>query len=538
MFDVIISNATVIDGTGRSPYRADIGIQGDTIIAVDTLGGAVAREVFRAEDLYICPGFIDIHAHSDFNLMVDPPGRSKVMQGITTEVCGNCGMSAAPLYGPVRKQREATFAELGIHRVWATFSEYLELLEQQGLLCNMVPLLGHGNIRGAVLGYDNQQPNKKELAQMQGLLEQELCAGVWGLSSGLIYPPGIFARKDEIIELCRCVSRSGGIYATHMRSEGDQVLEAIAEAISIGIGASIAVQISHLKTLGRQNWHKLPEMFTMIETARDTGVRICADRYPYTAASTDLDVVLPNWACAGGNSAALARLKNPTLREQIVEYLRRGERGLAEEILIARVVTEQNKPYEGKRLGEIADMRGQAVVDTLLDLLIEESLRIDAIFFSMSEDNLREILKKDYIMIGSDAAVWDTEGVLGSGRPHPRAFGTFPRVLGHYVRDQRVLRLEQAVRKMTGQPAEVIGIPDRGFVRTGYKADLVVFDFTAICDNATYEQPHRFPSGIIGVMVNGSWVVQNNALTGTRPGKVLRRSEAVLFTSVGQGSSP
>lgn len=521
MFDIIIKSGTIIDGSGRPATKADVGIQGDTITAVGQMEGAVAQEVFCADGLYVCPGFIDIHTHSDFNLLVTPPGRSKVMQGVTTEVCGNCGISAAPLFGPARKQRSDTLADRGIEITWSTLPEFTALLERRGLLGNMLPLIGHGNIRGSVIGYDNRQPEGNELGQMKALLEHEIQAGAWGLSSGLIYPPGMFAREDELIELCRIVSRFRGIYTTHLRSEGDRVLEALGEAISIATAAAIPVQISHLKTLGRQNWHKLPALFQMIETARDRGVRICADRYPYTAASTDLDVVLPQWACEGGNVAVLERLKNPSVREQIAGCLRRGERGLAEEILIARVSTEQNKPCEGKRIGEIADMRGQSVVDTLLDLLTEESLRIDAIFFSMSEDNLREILKKEYVMIGSDASVWDTDGMLGSGRPHPRAFGTFPRVLGHYVRDQKVLGLEQAVRKMTGQPAEVLGIPDRGLVRSGYKADLVVFDLATICDRATYEHPSRFPSGIIGVMVNGRWVVRNNDLTGARPGKVL-----------------
>lgn len=523
VFDVIIRDGMVVDGTGSPARRVDIGVERDTITALDNLQGAQAAETIVAQSLHVCPGFIDIHAHSDFNILVAPPGRSKVLQGVTTEVCGNCGMSAAPLIGATRKQREASLAHLGITLTWTSLQEFSERVARQGLLCNIVPLIGHGNIRGAVIGYDNRHPTADEFAQMRALLEQELGAGGWGMSSGLIYPPGRYASCEELIELCRTAARYHRLYTTHLRSEGDRLLEAVTEAIAIGKQAGIPVQISHLKTLGKQNWHKLPEVFSLIEKAREEGLRLTADRYPYTAASTDLDAVLPAWVCEGGNAAELARLKKPGVRAQLVCELRQTERGFAEEILIARVASEKNKALEGRLLSDIAERRKQSPVDTLLDLLIEEELRVDAIFFSMSEDNLREILKKDYVMIGSDASVWDATGPLSSGKPHPRGFGTFPRVLGKYVRDEQILELEEAVRKMTGLPAETFGIADRGVIRKGCKADLVLFNLAEIKDTATYEQPHQFPSGIVRVMVNGQWVVKDSNLTGTLPGKLLLR---------------
>jgi len=521
MFDIIIQGGLVIDGTGAELQQTDIGITRDTITALGNLDGAQAAETVAARGLHVCPGFIDSHSHSDFNILIEPAGQAKVQQGITTEVCGNCGMSSAPLYGMARRQRAQGLKTLGIDITWSTLPEFAGLLRHKQLLCNILPLIGHGNIRGSVIGYDDRQPDAATLQRMADMLDDELGAGAWGLSTGLIYPPGVYAQTPELISLCRIARRCGGLYTTHMRSEGDRLLEAITEAISICREAEIPVQISHLKTMGRQNWHKLPLVFETIEKARAEGLPLSADRYPYTAGSTDLDAVLPAWVCQGGADVELERLKSPAIREQLAGDLRRSERGMADEILISRVASPKNKNLEGMLLGQAADSRGQSVTDALLDILIEEELHVDAIFFSMSEDNLREILQKDYVMIGSDASVWDVTGPLSSGKPHPRGFGTFPRVIRKYVLEERVLGLEQAVRKMTGQVAEAFKIPDRGLIRTGCKADIVIFDLATIKDNATYQEPHQFPSGIVRVMVNGQWVVHNQQLTAARPGRLL-----------------
>ena len=523
MLDILIQGGTVIDGTGAPAQRCDVGITGDTITAVGMLQGGQARECIDARDLHICPGFIDMHGHSDFNMLVQPPGRGKIMQGITTEVVGNCGLSAAPLLGAARGQREKSIKNLGLDLCWTHLDEFAETLKTKKLLCHIVPLIGHGNIRGAVVGYGNRQPTSEEMQTMERLLARQMEAGAWGLSTGLVYPPGMYADRDEIIGLAGIAARFGGIYTSHMRSEGDQLLEAIEETLAVGRSAGLPVQISHLKTQGKSNWHKLPAVFELIEKARAGGMAVFADRYPYTASSTGLDVVFPTWACEGGNAAELERLQSPDVRERIyadiLDHMTEDE--LARDILIAKVLTKKNKPLEGMRLGAAAALRGQCVGEALFSILTEEELDVDAVFFSMCEDNLREILLRDYVMIGSDASVWDTEGVLGAGKPHPRAFGSFPRVLRKYVFEKKLLSLEQAVYKMTGLPARAIGLVDRGVIRQAMKADLVIMRMSDVRDRADYADPHRYPEGICRVMVEGAWEVAEGQLTEKYAGRLL-----------------
>ncbi len=367
------------------------------------------------------------------------------------------------------------------------------------------------------------QPTPGDMQAMERLLARQMEAGAWGLSTGLVYPPGMYAGPDEIAGLAKTAARFGGIYTSHMRSEGDYLLEAIEETLAVGRNAGLPVQISHLKTQGKQNWHKLPAAFDLIEKARDEGMAVFADRYPYTASSTGLDVVFPAWACEGGNAAELERLQSPDLRNRIyADILKRmTEDELARDILIAKVITQKNKSLEGLRLGQAAALRSQSVRDALFSILTEEELDVDAVFFSMCEDNLREILCKDYVMIGSDASVWDTEGVLGAGKPHPRAFGSFPRVLRKYVLEQKLLSLEEAVYKMTGLPARAIGLVDRGIIRQAMKADLVLLRLPDVQDRADYADPHRFPAGISRVMVEGIWEVIEGQLTGDYAGRLL-----------------
>lgn len=524
MFDVVIKGGMVIDGTGSSAKSVDIGVTGDTITATGILDSVEAATVINAQGLHVCPGFIDIHSHSDFNILIDPPGQAKVQQGVTTEVIGNCGLSAAPLAGMARAQRQQGLKSLGIAITWSTLEEFANLVGRKRILLNLVPLIGHGNIRGSVIGYDSREPSSEEMQQMTSLIEQEMHSGAWGLSTGLIYPPGVYASEMELVGLARVVKKFGGIYTSHMRNEGDYLLEAIDEAIMIGRQAQLPVQISHLKTMGKNNWHKLAAVFDKIEEARGSGINVNADRYPYTASSTDLDAVLPAWVCQGGAGAELERLRSPAIRDELFAAIRMTEQELAAEVLISRVVSEKNKFLEGKLLGQASQLRKQSVRDTLFDLLIEEELHVDAIFFSMSEENLKQILKKEYVMIGSDASVWDIQGPLAAGKPHPRGFGTFPRVIRKYVLEDRVLSLEEAVRKMTGQSAETIGLADRGIIKKGYKADIVMLRLQDVADTATYEDPLRFPSGIADVMINGKWVVHNRNMTGAYPGKLLLKS--------------
>ncbi len=523
MFDILIHGGTVIDGTGAPSRQADVAITGDTIAEVGKLEGAHAQETVDGRGMLVCPGFIDMHSHSDFNLLVQPPGRGKIMQGITTEVIGNCGMSGAPLLGEVKALREKGNRFLGIDMSWSHFDEFAQTLKSSDLACNIVPLIGHGNIRGAVLGYGSKPPSPAEMAAMKELLTRQMEAGAWGLSTGLVYPPGIYSALDEIAELGRIAARFGGIYATHMRSEGDELLESIAEALDIGRHAGIAVQISHLKTQGKRNWHKLAAAFDLIEQARAEGLTVFADRYPYTASSTGLDVVFPAWACEGGTAAELERLQSPALRDriyaEILEHM--TEQELAEDILITRIVTPKNKPLEGLLLGQAASKRGQSLPEALFSILREEDLDVDAIFFSLSEENLREILQKPYVMVGSDASVWDTDGVLCAGKPHPRAFGTFPLVLQKYVFKEKLLPVEEAVHKMTSLPARALGLEDRGSLLKNMKADLVLVHPRTVGEKATYRDPHHFPEGIHRVMVNGIWETLDGEIKGTYAGKLL-----------------
>jgi N-acyl-D-amino-acid deacylase len=527
MFDILIQGGTVIDGTGAPALRCDVGVTRDTIAAVGMLQDAQAREVIDARGLHICPGFIDMHGHSDFNMLVQPPGRGKIMQGITTEVMGNCGLSAAPLLGAAREQRKKSILNLGAELCWTHLDEFADAVKGIKLACHMAPLIGHGNIRGSIIGYGSRQPAPDDMLAMQQLLVRQMEAGAWGLSTGLVYPPGMYAAPDETAGLAKIAARFGGIYTSHMRSEGDRLLESIEETLAVGRSAGIPVQISHLKTQGKRNWHKLPAAFELIEKARSGGMAVFADRYPYTASSTGLDVVFPGWACEGGSAAELERLQSPAMRDRIYADILESmtEAELARDILIAKVITEKNKPLEGLRLGQAADLRGQSVQTALFSILMEEELDVDAVFFSMCEDNLRDILRKSYVMLGSDASVWDTEGVLGAGKPHPRAFGSFPRLLRKYVLEQKLFSLEEAVYKMTGLPASAIGLSERGVIGQGLKADLVLLRLPEVQDRADYADPHRFPAGISRVMVEGIWGVIEGQSTGKYAGRLLLKKQ-------------
>lgn len=523
MFDVLIKNGCVVNGSGSPAGVQDIGIHGDTISAMGMIETDSAREIVEAHGQIVCPGFIDIHAHSDFNLFVQPPGRGKIYQGITTEVIGNCGVSGAPLLGPALEQRRHSLSNLGIDIIWSRMQEYVELLGHLQLYGNVAPLVGHGNVRSSVLGYKNQRPTAEEMQQMKMLVKEAMDAGAWGLSSGLFYPPGVYAAEEEIISLAQVVSAYGGIYASHIRNEEDMVVEAIEEALRIATQAGIPLQISHLKTMGEKNWHKLTHIFVILEEALAAGVDVSADRYPYTAASTDLDALLPAWACEGGMEAEIDRLQQKAERQKIFSHILNGrsDEEVFSNVLISRVFSGANKPLEGKTVAAAAALLNKSISDVFFDLLVEERLRVGAIFFSMSEKNLQKIYQKDYVMVGSDSAVWDVEGPLGDGKPHPRGFGTFPRVLKKFVFEQRLLSLEQAVRKMTGQPATKLGFKNRGLIKEGYKADIIIFNQDKLSDRATYENPHQFPLGITSVMVNGRWAIRESTPTGIFPGKVI-----------------
>lgn len=528
--EILIRNGLIYDGSGGKPFTADIGIKGGRIVfisspsAQDTLKSG---RVVEAAGLSVAPGFIDTHSHSDFTLLADNRAQGKILQGVTTEINGNCGLSAAPLFGEALKHREADLKELGIEERWSTFSEYFKLLEKKGLAINFATLAGHGNLRASVLGFEARPPARKEMQEMCTLLKQAVNEGAIGLSTGLVYPPGVYAETGEIIELAKGIS--GLIYTSHMRNEGDTLIEAIEEAINVGRGSGIAVHVSHLKTSGKYNWKKVDEAISVIEKAREKGLRVTCDRYPYTAGSTDLDAILPAWTYAGGSEKELKRIKDKETRELIRKEILslHPSEDYWERVVVASVTLEANKWMEGKTMSFISKERDKKPVDMLFDLLIEEALRVGAIFHSMSEENLRRFVSLSYAMLGSDSSARAEDGPTHTGKPHPRGFGTFPRFIGRYVRELRLVSLSEAIHKMTMLAAQTFGLKDRGQIKTGFSADLVVFDEKKISDRATFEEPFLKPEGISYVLVNGQPSVWEGAQTEIRSGKILRHGEAV-----------
>jgi len=521
--DFLLKDGHIIAGGNRddAPVRADVAVGGDRIRAVGDLSGTRAKKTISIKGMHICPGFIDVHSHSEFTLLADGRAEGKICQGITTEINGNCGLSAAPLYEAALEQREKDLEELGIRERWNTFPEYYSLLEKRGFAVNYATLVGHGNLRASVSGYEDRALLKNEKARMFKYMADAVRAGAKGMSTGLIYPPGIFSRTPELTECAAEMKRLNGIYTTHMRDEGDRLLESIDEVMSIARGSGIHAHISHLKTSGEKNWGKLPEVLQKINS-RNAGLPgITCDRYPYIASSTDLDAVLPAWAFVGGRKKELKRLKKEQKRlaKEILEA--HPESSVWDSIVVASVVLEKNKWMQGKSLQAIGDSRGKNPLDMLFTILIEEELQVGAVFFTMNEENLKSILTCPVTMIGTDSSARCYEGITARGVPHPRGFGSFPRVLGRYVREQRLLTLGDAVYRMTGLPARVFNLAQRGVVKEGCFADLTVFDPETVVDRAEFGDPYRRPEGIRHVFVNGVPVLLDGETTGTLPGRVI-----------------
>jgi len=522
---ILIKNTTIYDGTGKGGYVSDILIDGDKIAEIRPGINAPSAKVIDGSGLSAAPGFIDIHAHSEFSLMAEPAAPSKIMQGVTTEVSGNCGLSAGPLMGFAREARVKDLAELGIEQNWEGMGEYLALLESKRPAINFATLCGHGNTRSSVMGYADREPTEDEFLRMEKLLAETMEAGAFGMSTGLIYPPGVYSETEELVRLAKVAARYGGIYASHMRSEGVRLIEAIEEVLTIGREAGLPVQISHLKTSGTKNWNKITAVIETIEKARSEGIDVTADRYPYTASSTDLDAILPAWSYEGGAVEELKRLNDPATRARL-----RGE--VLDEhpdpeywgrVMIASVVTEKNRALEGKTMADAAKLRSLEPVDALFEILIEEEVRAQAIYFTMSEDNLKTLLRQDWTMVGSDSTARGMAGVTRQGKPHPRGFGSFPRVIGKYVREG-VLTMPQAVRKTSSLAADRLGLKGRGYIEVGYFADVILFSPDLVGDKSIFEVPYLFPVGISYVLVNGEIAVEKGVQTETRNGRVLRRS--------------
>lgn len=521
MFDLIIENGKIIDGTGNKSYLADIAIQNGRIAAIGTLGQAEARERLDAAGCAVTPGFVDIHSHADFILPILPTADSQVHQGITTTVVGQCGTSPAPLNDLTRGLLIGTVVSadrpLPWDR-WSSFGSFYALLEEMGTSVNVVPVVGHGTIRVAGMGVSAKLPNREQMAAMQAETAKALDEGAVGISSGLIYPPGCYSDTAELVEVTRPVGERGGIYFSHIRSEGSQLLESIEEAITVGRETGAAVQISHLKAAGQQNWHKASQALDLIDRARAEGLDVTADMYPYEASCTGLVAMLPYWAQEGGQKDTLARLSDPIVCRKIISELE--EVDYWDRIMVSD--SPENRNYEGSMVAKLASDANKPAAEWVCSALLETGLDMGMISFGMSPENIEMQMRHPATMTGTDSEGRAFEGPYAKGVPHPRNFGTFPRVLGYYVRERKTLPLEQAVWKCSGFPASKLKWTDRGLVKEGYWADLVVMDPETIIDRATFTKPHQQPDGIQAVLVNGEVVVRDGVHTKARPGKVLR----------------
>jgi N-acyl-D-aspartate/D-glutamate deacylase len=529
-FDIIIAGGTIYDGYNEFPYKADLGIKNGRIVKMGSIEGKNCNEFIKAEGLIVSPGFIDIHTHLDFSLPVHPQADSHLMQGVTTVLVGNCGLSPVPASIETLNELKtytAFLAEEGFPWGFLSLNEFLEFLEKKGVALNVASLVGHGSIRIAIMGFEDRDPTKKEMEEMKCLVEEAMNDGAFGISTGLPYPPGIFSKIDELIELSKVVAKHGGIYETHLRSEGDGLLEAIEEAIAIGEKANVPVQIGHLKVAGIQNWGKSKEVLDLIERARAKGLDITFDQYPYDAALNTLTSILPPWALEGGIEKAIQRLKIPKVREEIKDYILKGSPEWKENyiktvgwdrIMITRCKTEKNKKLEGKNILEISKDMNKDPFEVAFDLFIEEEGSVTIITFIMDEKDIINIMKHPAGMIGTDGSFFS------SGKPHPRSYGTYPRVLNKYVKHEKILSLAQAIRKMTYMPAKKLGLNNRGVIKEGAWADIVVFDFNTIMDKATYLNPRQYPEGIHYVLVNGKLVVKEGNFLNVFNGKILRHT--------------
>jgi len=537
MFDLVITDGLVYDGLGNAPSIKDIGIRNERITYIGNLGYSPSLKKISAKGLIVSPGFIDMHSHSDVNYFLNPHADCKISQGVTTEVVGNCGGSAAPLYGEFRKAREKEWGSLGITIKWHTFKEYADCLRDNGIAVNVVPVVGHGNIRGAVKGYSTKPVTKNELTQMRELLNQSMSEGAFGFSTGLIYIPGMYAGTEELVALVEETAKYDGIYTTHIRSEGNALIESVKEAIEIAEKAHVKLQISHVKTSGKNNWKKINLLFETIEKAIMRGVDVSCDRYPYIASNTDLDTLFPNWFHEMTHDEKKDWINNR--QEESAKVLKEVlDHGWEKRVMVGMINARSNfrrtqykalsqktkdqrfKWAEGKMTDYIAAKMKMSPEMSVVKILASADFQVQAMFFNMCEDNLRKILKKPYAMIGSDSSLRTLKGPLKIGHPHPRVFATFPRVIAKYT-GKKMLSMEQAIHKMTGMPADKLGIENRGRIIPGAYADITIFDQKTIKDTASYEKPFQYPEGIETVIVNGEIVLLDGKQNKKLPGKVL-----------------
>lgn len=527
MFDFVIKNGLVADGESEELLKADVAISGDTIAAIEPdIDRLAAKETIDAESKIVAPGFVDAHSHSDYYLLIDPRARSKVLQGVTTEIGGNCGYAAAPMNGEVLKQRSKDYQEqFGVTVNWSDLEEYFKALSDAGPSVNYAALAGYNTVRGSVMGPEARAPRADEMKEIKKTIARALDQGAFGMSVGIVYPPACFADRDEFVEAFSEVAKRDKVFATHIRSEGAFLLESLEEVVDVAKRSGARLQVSHLKTAGEANWNKLDRAFDLLESAGGNGLRIMADRYPYLASNTGLQVVLPDRAFDGGREGLLNALRSgkerKAFRHEVLENHPSPE--YWDTVMVSQVITDKNKDMEGLTVNQGASARGKDAFDFVFDLLVEENAQVEAIFFCMNEGNLERIVRKPWVMIGSDAGAKAADGPLSTGRSHPRTFGTFPRFYKEFVREKKMFTIPQAVRKTSVMACDFFGIEKRGRLKKGYYSDIVVFDPETIGDTASYHAPHSYPVGIEAVFVNGEPAVKNGRPLDKRPGRIISR---------------
>ena len=528
-FDVIIKGGTIYDGSGAEPQHADVAIRGDRIAGIGDFKTAQAKTFIDAKGLAVAPGFINMLSWSTQSLIQDGRSQSEIRQGVTTEIMGE-GESMGPVNDRVREHMLRTQSDIKYDIKWNTLAEYLHYLENRGISCNVASFIGATTIREYVIGFDDKQPSSEQLEQMRQLVRKEMEAGALGIGTSIIYPPAFYAKTQELIELCKVAAKYQGKYISHMRSEGNRLLEALDELIRISREAGIPAEVYHIKAAGKQNWGKVDDLLSRIEATQKEGLKITANMYTYTAAGTGLDACLPPWTEDGGYPALFKRLRDPATREKIAAEVSKDSddwenlyigAGSPDRILLFGFKSDKLKPLTGKSLAEVAKMRGKDPITTIMDLISEDQSRIESIYFLMSEENVKKELAKPWISFGSDEASQAPEGVFLKSNPHPRAYGNFARVLGKYVRDEKVIPMSEAVRRLSGLPATDLGLDRRGFIKEGMFADVVVFDPATISDRATFENPHQYALGAKHVIVNGVQVIKDGEHTGAKPGRAL-----------------
>jgi N-acyl-D-amino-acid deacylase len=529
-FDIIIRNGRVIDGSGRPAYRADVAIKDDRIARIGNLRSARATREIDARGQVVAPGFIDMLGQSEQYVLIDPRAMSKVMMGVTTEITGE-GESIAPLNDRILKEQEDFNRRFNLTVDWRTLSEYFQRLDKQGAGVNLGTFVGATQVREYVIGYDNRPPTAAELEQMKKLVADAMKEGALGVSTSLQYVPARFAKTDEIVELAKVAHQYGGIYISHQRSEANAIDDSMKEVFEIARRAHIPAEIWHFKTAYQKNWGRMPEMLSRIAAARRSGLKITADVYPYVAGSTSLSACLPPWAQEGGTDRMIARLKDPATRERLKKEITTDSKdweniylgsGGPSGILIGAVVNRELESWQGKRLSEIASDQNKAPLDALFDFIIADHGQTGAIFFMMKESDMQAALKSPFVSICTDSGARATDGPLAGSKSHPRGWGTYPRILGKYVRDEKLMPLEFAIHKMTGLPASNVGLKQRGLIRQGYFADVTIFDPKTVIDRATFADPNQYPVGINFVIVNGQIEVDRGQRTPAEAGRVLR----------------